>query len=172
MTTKPEPESLPLFDGEEEPEFIVAPEVEEIAHRLLKSQEELSFLADEIEAGRVAVAYLFETKEFDPTKDTVKHNTLGKAHKAPGIWLTLSGYGAVIQIRRWFWDRLTVSQREALVMHELLHVLVSEGKVKLRPHDIEEFGAVLRRYGSYLPDRAEIYRQWSLWQREQDAPVE
>ena len=64
-----------------------------------------------------------------------------------------------------WWDAADIVQREALVFHELEHMVQDtnmhgeprfsfEGKpvFALRAHDLEEFGSVVERYGAWLPD--------------------
>ena len=47
------------------------------------------------------------------------------------------------------WDQMSTKQRRALVDHELCHAVVKQGKWSLRGHDIEEFTAIIDRYGLY-----------------------
>lgn len=64
-----------------------------------------------------------------------------------------------------WWEQAALEQRQALVFHELLHAkhatdkdgelrFTPEGLVvwALQPHDIEEFGDVVRRFGAWNPD--------------------
>lgn len=64
-----------------------------------------------------------------------------------------------------FWGNAQPKQREALVFHELCHTEHSVGKdgelkfkddgrpvFGIQGHDIEEFNAVVERYGAWLPD--------------------
>lgn len=53
------------------------------------------------------------------------------------------------------WDRMTEIQRRALIDHELCHIS-REGK--LVSHDIEEFGAILQRYGLWKSDLFRVGR--------------
>lgn len=51
------------------------------------------------------------------------------------------------------WDALTDMQRDALMDHELTHCIWDDtGKPALSPHTIEEFDAILVRYGVWWPD--------------------
>ena len=47
------------------------------------------------------------------------------------------------------WENLTAMQRKALVDHELCHI---DTNGRLRGHDVEEFGEIIRRYGLWTPD--------------------
>lgn len=44
-------------------------------------------------------------------------------------------------------EGFTPEQVEALIFHELLHVGVEDDRLFIRPHDIEDFFAVLKKYG-------------------------
>lgn len=52
------------------------------------------------------------------------------------------------------WHEASDGQRRALVDHELCHFYIDpeEGKLSIRGHDIEEFGAVVRRHGLWRKD--------------------
>lgn len=85
--------------------------------------------------------------------------TLGKARKITGLNALLAGHGQtaveffVIELAAEEWEMLTAHQRAALVDHELNHCFVdAEGKLSLVPHDVEEFGVIVRRYGTWSPD--------------------
>lgn len=64
-----------------------------------------------------------------------------------------------------WWEQAPVEQRRALVFHELLHAKHAtdkEGELRftpegravwaIRPHDVEEFDDVARRFGAWNPD--------------------
>lgn len=57
------------------------------------------------------------------------------------IWLSESDYMAM--------DSLT---REALIDHELCHCKWGANGWTIRPHDIQEFSAVIKRHGIWSPD--------------------
>lgn len=66
------------------------------------------------------------------------------------------GAKVLIQINKQVWD-LYPEQREALLFHELCHLWLSEdGKLKTVGHDIEEFYAVIRRFGDWKGQVEEI----------------
>lgn len=55
------------------------------------------------------------------------------------------------------WAKLDDLQKEALVFHELCHFGVEEdengdSKLSILPHDLEEFGSVVKRYGLWRED--------------------
>jgi len=51
------------------------------------------------------------------------------------------------------WEKLTTEQQEAVVDHELCHMLMCDCAVPtLLPHDLQEFRGVVERHGLYLED--------------------
>jgi hypothetical protein len=162
-----EPHTLEAFPETAEPEFVEAPEVEVLARTLLARHEELVSLAAETqgEDATISIAYVFDTAPFDPAKDEVTHETLGKATKASPLWRCLTDHHAVIAIRRYFWERFDESRRSAVLFHHLLHVEVTgPGKIRIRKHSVEEFTAVVARYGPYLPDRKAFVDAAAAWE--------
>lgn len=68
---------------------------------------------------------------------------------------------ARFDFKLWFalesWGNLTELQRDALMDHELMHCGYDEdGEPWLAPHDIEEFYAILGRYGAWWPNGQEF----------------
>ena len=62
------------------------------------------------------------------------------------------------------WEELTDAGKAALVDHELCHARTEEtdeGGVRLstRPHDVEEFGDILRRHGLWEPSIGQMISQ-------------
>lgn len=93
--------------------------------------------------------------------------TLGKCKKASDLDRELAEFDFVIILRREFWEHplATDLQRKALLDHELQHATVTldeddeprldeRGRIvyRIRKHDIEEFGAIVARYGLYKRD--------------------
>lgn len=93
--------------------------------------------------------------------------TLGKCKKASDLDRELAQFDFVIMLSRDFWEnsRVTNQQRTAPLDHELMHATVAldpKGEPKqdergrtvyrIRKHDIEEFGAIVARYGLYKRD--------------------
>lgn len=69
----------------------------------------------------------------------------------------------VIEIAKDIWQILNKEQREALIDHELCKCSAEfndDGDValKVRPHDLEEFRAVVERRGLWRPDVTEFLR--------------
>lgn len=50
------------------------------------------------------------------------------------------------------WTMLESEQRRALIDHELCHIAIGNSGWTTRAHDIEEFGAIIQRYGLWNGD--------------------
>ena len=54
------------------------------------------------------------------------------------------------------WESFHTKQKKALVDHELAHMVLKETKkgtqYKLKHHDVEEFCAIVKRYGEWSPN--------------------
>lgn len=123
-------------------DFIEAPEVQEIADRLIAAR--LPHLAE------LNVTYLWKRKGGTSGGQAV----LGKAVKPAGLIKHFGQTDAVIWIA---YDHavsfgFTNLQLEALTYHELLHLVVSEnGDVKTVGHDFEGFTSEIHHYGQWRP---------------------
>lgn len=117
---------------------------------------------EELAEARIALAWCTSWR---PTVDG--RVTLGKCKKASDLDRELSQWDFVILLRKLFWqhDAVTFTQRQALLDHELCHaavrlddhgqpVLDERGRIvyRIRQHDIEEFTAVVERYGCWERD--------------------
>lgn len=91
----------------------------------------------------------------------------GKARKMGGLnaWLASTGIDRgyeqseplpffVIEIAEPIWNAIDDKTRRALVDHELTHcdVDIDTSKYSLRPHDLEEFGSIVRKHGLWRDD--------------------
>lgn len=132
-------------------------------------------VARAISGEEIRVLFMVNAKPFDPLKDDVKHDAIAKCIKAPTLWHDVTGYDAVIWCRGWFWDQFLDDQREALLLHELLHLEVEyddDGEVQLRvrKHDLEEFTDVALRFGGALPGIDPFVRAFGQWQHGREHP--
>jgi len=92
-------------------------------------------------------------------------DALAKCHKAPALWRDVYGVDVAIWVDERYWQRFTERQREAVVMHELLHIGQNDaGKVKLLEHSVEEFGLVVATYGQWLPELERFAEQLALFE--------
>lgn len=92
-------------------------------------------------------------------------DTIAKALKAPAVWRSIADLDAVVWANGAAWDALGERQREAVVLHQLLHLDYDEetGKVRIVKHDVEEFGLVARRYGPWHGGLAAMAQQLRLF---------
>ncbi len=97
-------------------------------------------------------------------RDDRRFDAMAKFRKTPPLYHGLSGFDAVVEVRDWAWAGLTAEQQEALVAHELCHGSMSEkGGLRVERHDLEEFFFVVREYGAWQADIAELDRQLRLF---------
>ncbi|HVX38777.1 MAG TPA: putative metallopeptidase [Gemmatimonadaceae bacterium] len=100
-----------------------------------------------------SIAYVFREKM--KTRD---RTVWGKASKASGEVQFFNAYDFVLKFNWLQWRGLSAMQKVALVDHELSHcgheVDDQTGKDKwvMVSHDIEEFGAIVQRWGLWRPD--------------------
>jgi hypothetical protein len=98
------------------------------------------------------LAYLFkESMKLGP--DRIK---LGTAQRAAAQLEYLSDHDFVLTFNHEAWRTLSMEQRIALVDHELCHCGcdLEKSRFGIMHHDVEEFGAVIRRWGLWKPDLA------------------
>lgn len=96
------------------------------------------------------IAYLART---DGPPDEVKIDTVGKCVKAAGPVGFLADIDFVIWVNDWYWANFP-QHHEAIVLHELLHVGVTDkGRPALYKHDVEEFIGVVAQYGAWEGNR-------------------
>ena len=137
--------------------YRIAADVAKVAGKLIASIPEHRHLSD------VRVEYLFLDKP--PTHGG--KIVLGRARRVGGlgaVFANLDEHHAgtvceaprpffVVEIAEPIWRELNADRRKALVDHELMHCrserneVTGERVLKIRPHDFEEFAAILRRHG-------------------------
>jgi len=169
-----EPESG-LFPDTLVAPFIVSPEVEHLAGLVIASFDEFRPIFEATRDQGLSIAYVFETKPWDPLKDEFKPHTIAKVTKASPLWRVLAEHELAIQFRQAFWDAFTEQQRIAVLHHEFTHVEVElddQGRLKIgiRDHDVEDFTQTMRRFGPIIPGRAAFVKAFLDWQHEQDQP--
>ncbi len=109
------------------------------------------------------IKFLFAKKEMKKAGKIV----LGKASKFAEKDKLIHPYHFLIILSLDFWDESPES-REALLYHELCHCGVTdEFEPKMIPHDLEEFEAVVRRYGFWREDIRRFNRQLELFGEEE-----
>jgi predicted metallopeptidase len=119
--------------------YRVAPEVEEVARKLIEEHHQ--------DLVGVRVDFLFRS----PPAASSGRLVLGKARKISGLSAFLAGHDGpflVMEIAEEPWQDLSERKRAALVDHELCHMGVDEnGAPAILGHDVEEFVVVVERHG-------------------------
>lgn len=122
----------------EEPTLREAPEVEEIARRLIPLHHH--HLED------ASIRYLFR----DPARTSRGMTVWGRAVLADEYLAHFADADFVLEVGEDVWHELDEARREALVDHELLHMALSpRGDWTIRPHDVEEFEDIAARHGAW-----------------------
>jgi hypothetical protein len=80
--------------------------------------------------------------------------TLGTASVASAKIAHFGDVAFLIEINYEAWQLLSYTERVALMDHELCHCIydVETERPKLCPHDVEEFGSIVARWGLWKPD--------------------
>src|SRR3990167_8070080 len=66
--------------------------------------------------------------------------------------LASQDYEFIIELNGQYWDRLELSQQEALIDHEFTHCRKDADGFYIADHDLEEFRQIVRRHGFWKPD--------------------
>ena len=135
--------------------FEVSVEVEAVAERLIADHSMLRRL------DQFSIAYMLEHAEL-PTGG--KYCDWARARLVPKWARAIVSADAAVTVNALVWSVLTDQHREALVLHELLHLGQNEksGALEVVPHDVEEFGYVVRTYGQWRPSLVDFAEQLGL----------
>ena len=131
-------------------QFDPAEDVEKIAKKLIPKYH--SHLAS------CSIAYLFKNK---PMKSRGRE-VCATAEKVSKKNHALCGYHFIITVAYPTWKDLSEDVKRAVVDHELEHCFVEddektgEPKYSILPHDVEEFGSIIRRHGLYTTNLVRI----------------
>jgi len=101
------------------------------------------------------VSYLFVEEKHE--RDRIK---LGHAAKASTKLRFLAQVDYIVEFNWTAWSDLTAAQRVALVDHELCHCAGKDDKGKWveKGHDVEEFTAIVGRWGPWTGDLQQFGR--------------
>lgn len=147
------------FPDLEGPDFIQSEGVADVGaqvldlHGAIGGVARINPIAEAVRDGELTILWLLNMKPFNPdTDDEDEPKIAGKCVKAPGLWRDVTGFHFAIWAREYFWTKLDVDGRRALILHELLHVEVNRDKdgnpkFATRKHDVEDFVDVARQYG-------------------------
>lgn len=100
-------------------------------------------------------------------KKTKGRRTLAQIKLLGDVERLISSIDFVIVIDYFFW-RENPEKQEALLFHELCHLIADEtGKLSTVPHDVEEFYAVVAKYGDWMKEVrqfTEAVRQFDIFE--------
>lgn len=81
-----------------------------------------------------------------------------KASLVSGKLHFYSGHDALIEVNWEAWKKLKPRQRVALIDHELCHFGRDDEAIVMQHHDVEEFGAIIVRWGPWEPSLVAFHR--------------
>lgn len=117
----------------------ISQEYTEIGERLIAELEELA----DVREAEITIVYLASTL----AKKQKGKLVFGQCEKIADKYKWGIPADFTITVFEPNIEGFTPEQVEALIFHELLHVGVEDDRLFIRPHDIEDFSAVLKKYG-------------------------
>lgn len=141
---------MPATWAKDDPKYKAALQAKEIARVLIdKVHKHLE---------KAEIGYVFQQ-----SMGSEDHVVLAKASKVGGKLHFYSALDLVIEFSWTAWQKLKLRQRVALVDHELCHFGVEETesgdtRYVMLHHDVEEFGAIVMRWGVWLPDLVRFHK--------------
>lgn len=118
---------------------LISQEYTEIGERLIAEFEELA----DIREAEITIVYLASTH----AKKQKGKLAFGQCEKIADKYKWGIPADFTITVFEPNIEGFTPEQVEALIFHELLHIGVEDDRLFIRPHDIEDFSAVLKKYG-------------------------
>lgn len=117
-----------------------SPELRQLGDKIIKEHADLHWIKD----SRIRIGYC----ESDLDKRKGGGLVYAECHKVRPLYQAYVPYDFIIVFYTPNADLMTDAQRDILMYHELLHVgMDPTGSLRLIPHDIEDFKAILDQYG-------------------------
>lgn len=85
-----------------------------------------------------------------------KVSWLGYVRKCSSLEKYFTGNDVIVLIEKNNWEKASDHKRRALVDHELTHIVIKNGKIKIIDHDVEEFVPIVQKYGCWTPSLEEL----------------
>lgn len=121
-------------------------EYRQMAQRVIKAHADLRWIKD----VKVRIGYCSSDNE----KKQVDKLVFADCRKVPDLYKAFIPYDFIICVYEPNAMLLTDDQKEILMYHELLHCgIKANGELYVVPHDIEEFDAIIEKYGLH----------WAAW---------
>lgn len=120
---------------------IKAPELRLLANKVIKKHKErFSWIREQ----KISIGFCYSDLE----KKKVNGRVYAECVKVPAIYKTWLKYDFVIVFYETNTMLMDEKQLEILMEHELMHIGISDdGKLRIDPHDIEDFRAIIDDYG-------------------------
>jgi predicted metallopeptidase len=116
-------------------------DLQQIGKKVIRDHQDLRWIAK----TRTRVGYAYSDSQKKRTPDQL---VFGECRKVPAFCQAFMPYDFIIVFYSPNTILLPPSALETLMYHELLHIgLKPSGELYLRPHDIEEFDAIIDQYG-------------------------
>lgn len=117
-----------------------SPELRKLGRETIKSHEDLHWIRE----FKIRIGYC----ESDYDKISNGKIVYAECVKVKALYQAYIPYDFIIVFYTPNSDLMTDKQRSILMYHELLHVdMDANGKLKLRPHDVEDFLPILKEHG-------------------------
>lgn len=147
------------------PPWREAREVEDLAHEVIARHDSFRF----IDEREFRIRYVFAT---GGPPDEARIDAIAKCRRGTGSLGFLAECEFVIEVNEWYWVNFP-QHREAVVLHELLHVGVTDkGRPTLHKHDVEEFIGVVLQHGPWEHTRRRFAEALLSWQRSAEQAAE
>lgn len=114
-----------------------------VADRLVKTRKSLEYIRDS--------SVSFVVLGSDSEKKSMGRTVFGQCEKIPDKYRWIIPYDFTITVFEPNVERFTKKQIRILLLHELMHIGIekdgNEERYFIKPHDIEDFEEILKRYG-------------------------
>ncbi len=117
-----------------------------IAARLAEKFEELSHIAPG------SILWL-QNVSWEPPKSGHAWQWVARCKKAPPMLKSAWGYSFIIEVRDWFFVRMSREQAVALIYHEMRHI-GEDGEIL--HHDLEDWSNLVATFGQAWADRDHV----------------
>lgn len=120
-------------------DYEISDEYTELAHRIIRTVPALNWIAQ----TDIQFCCLKSYKEKKSSGKTV----YGECIRVPELYRPFCPYDFLIVIYEINCVSLSENQLKILLQHELMHINLVKDKPEIRPHDIEDFAAIINTYG-------------------------
>lgn len=120
-------------------EYEVSEQLQELGDKVIDGMPDLAFIRDfDIKVGFV-ISYV-------PKRQDLKA-IMGQCRKVTGVDTAYLPFNFIIVFYQPNITYMTENQLKVLMYHELKHIGMGPKGLRIEPHDIEDFGVIISRYG-------------------------